>query len=196
MHLFVTSDLSINYTLELLNKDAKLGGMQALRKLIILLIFVGGIVALDRLVVSRPSLPLRQDSYKVLSVFDGDTIEVQTDNGPEKVRFAGINAPETEKPGVVGMCMANEATDRLKALIGSSTVTLIPDSQQTNRDRYGRLLRYVVNWRNQDVSLVLVSEGLAPAMRGFDYEKKNEYLKAEGRAREAKLGVWSQECQR
>ena len=166
------------------------------RILLVILLVMATLFANDYL-AKKPSSPLRNDDYKVVKIYDGDTIEVQTDNGLEKVRFAGINAPETMKPGTDGMCMADEATDMLRELIGTSMqVTLVPDRLQTNRDRYGRLLRYVYNDKNTDVSIELVKLGLAPAIRGFDYDRKDKYQAAESEAKSAGLGVWSEFCKK
>lgn len=164
-------------------------------RVLILGFVILGLYFANTYLARRPASPLRQDDYKVVNIFDGDTIEIQTDNGPEKVRFAGINAPETMKPGTDGMCMSGEATDKLKELIGSSMrVTLVPDALQTNRDRYGRLLRYVYNDQNIDVSFEIVKLGLAPAIRGFDYNHKTKYQTAEAQAKNSGLGVWSEAC--
>jgi endonuclease YncB( thermonuclease family) len=166
------------------------------KKFLFLTTLILGLYVANRFLLTKPvANTVKSDSYKVLEVYDGDTIQVQTENGPEKVRFSGINAPETTKPGVVGMCMADEATKRTRELIGSSKrVILTPDSRQTNRDRYNRLLRYVSNDQNQDINLMLVQEGLAPVMKGFEAEKKTAYLKAEAEAKRQGLGVWSEAC--
>jgi micrococcal nuclease len=165
------------------------------KKFLLLAALIAGLYGVNHFLMTKTASGVKSDSYKVLDVYDGDTIQVQTENGPEKVRFSGINAPETTKPGVVGMCMADEATKRTRELIGNSKkVTLTPDSRQTNRDRYNRLLRYVYNDQNQDINLVLVQEGLAPVMKGFEAEKKTAYLKAEAEAKRQGLGVWGDGC--
>lgn len=88
-------------------------------------------------------------------VVDGDTFTL---NG-EKVRIAGIDAPETRPSRCPREAELGEAaTERLHALLNSGPLELT--SIDRDRDRYGRLLRNVsVNGR--DVGEVLIAEGVA-----------------------------------
>lgn len=85
----------------------------------------------------------------VARVIDGDTFELITG---ERVRLIGIDT--TEK----GEKCYQEAKDRLRELVEGKDIILEKDA--TDKDRYGRLLRYVylddtfINW-------LLVREGLA-----------------------------------
>ncbi|GAI42741.1 unnamed protein product, partial [marine sediment metagenome] len=69
---------------------------------------------------------------KVTEVIDGDTFRTQ--NG-ETIRLLGINTPEIGNPG------ADIAKDFLLLLILNKSVRLEKDI--TDKDDYGRLLRYV-----------------------------------------------------
>jgi endonuclease YncB( thermonuclease family) len=69
----------------------------------------------------------------VVNVIDGDTLDL--DNG-ERVRLVGIDAPES------GTCGADEATTKLTEMaLGRQVILEVSDE---DRDRYGRLLRYVI----------------------------------------------------
>lgn len=94
--------------------------------------------------------------YLVERVIDGDTIELA--NG-ERVRYIGIDTPETRHPRKGKECFGPEATERNRQLVEGKFVWLEQD--QTNRDRYGRLLRYV--W----VDDVLINEALVK--EGYAY---------------------------
>jgi endonuclease YncB( thermonuclease family) len=77
----------------------------------------------------------------VVDVTDGDTIEVRTKGKRRDVRLIGIDTPE-----VFGgrECGGHEASASMKRLLDRGDgVMLIRDRSQDNRDRYGRLLRYV-----------------------------------------------------
>ena len=93
-------------------------------------------------------------------VVDGDTFWI----GGEKVRIAGIDAPETHP----SRCdyeaqLGNAATERLHDLLNSGAVTMT--SIDRDRDVYGRLLRNVqVN--GADVGEAMVSAGVARAYAG------------------------------
>ncbi len=108
----------------------------------------------------------------VTRIIDGDTIVVE---GGERVRLLDIDTPERGEP-----CY-QEAKDRLEELIDGKEVTLEPHAE--DRDRYGRLLRYVF-LEDQLINLVLVHEGLATL---YVYNKgpyHNYFVKAEQTAKE------------
>ena len=69
----------------------------------------------------------------VTGVVDGDTIVL--DSG-ETVRYIGIDTPEVDE------CYGSEATEMNRQLVEGKTAILISDVEE--RDRYDRLLRYVV----------------------------------------------------
>ena len=75
------------------------------------------------------------DRAQVVRVIDGDTIEVNLAGKLYKVRYIGIDTPET------GEWMGPEATAKNEELVGGKVVRLEKDVSET--DRYGRLLRYV-----------------------------------------------------
>ena len=88
-------------------------------------------------------------------VVDGDTFYL---NG-EKVRIAGIDAPETHP----ARCdyearLGNEATQKLHELLNSGAVTV--SSIERDRDIYGRLLRNVAV-DGDDVGETMISAGVA-----------------------------------
>lgn len=69
---------------------------------------------------------------RVIAINDGDTFETQEG---ERVRMLGIDAPETYQPG------GDIARDILGKYLLGRTVRLESDGE--NKDRYGRILRYV-----------------------------------------------------
>jgi micrococcal nuclease len=88
-------------------------------------------------------------------VVDGDTFYI----GGEKVRIAGIDAPETHPPRCnYEARLGEQATEKLRALLNSGAVTMT--SVDRDRDVYGRLLRNVqVN--GADVGAAMVASGVA-----------------------------------
>ena len=71
-------------------------------------------------------------TYVVTNVVDGDTVDL--DNG-ERVRLVGIDTPE------LGDCGADIAAATVTDMVLGKAVTLAASDE--DRDRYGRLLRYV-----------------------------------------------------
>src|SRR5579862_2677792 len=82
--------------------------------------------------------------YTVDHYVDGDTIAVNMNGAVETIRFIGVDTPETHKPNTPVQCYGPDAAAYTKARISQfGKVRLQADSRDTNRDRYGRLLRYV-----------------------------------------------------
>ncbi len=130
----------------------------------------------------------------VLRVIDGDTIEVDRGRGPEKVRYIGVDTPETVNPGSPVEWMGPEASAANRALVDGREVVLERDVSET--DRYGRLLRYV--WLHEGaawtlVNLALVSTGYAAVVTyPPDVKYVDLYLAAQREAREAGRGLWGE----
>lgn len=124
-------------------------------------------------------------TFEVTRVVDGDTIEIE---GGEKVRYIGIDTPETVDPRKPVQCFGVEASKKNKELVEGKTVRLEKDI--TDRDKYSRLLRYV--WVGDlFINLELVKQGFASSYSyPPDIKYQKEFLAAETEAREAKRGLW------
>jgi micrococcal nuclease len=112
----------------------------------------------------------------VTEVIDGDTIGVFINNTTYRVRYIGINTPESGEP------CGSEATAFNNSLVGGKTVIMVKDVSET--DRYGRLLRYVYV-DDLFVNAELVAKGYAEAVRyppDTRYAEHFEELEAQARA--------------
>ena len=130
-----------------------------------------------------------QESWRevvVERVIDGDTIEIG--NGVH-IRYIGINAPESVKPGSLIECFGEESSLRNKELVEGKTIRLEKDISE--KDKYGRLLRYVYLQDGTLVNEILVREGYAYAFTfPPDVKLKNLFQQAENEARKKKVGLW------
>jgi micrococcal nuclease len=97
-----------------------------------------------------------ENQSRVTDVIDGDTVEVAigVEGEHERVRLIGIDAPER------GECGYGEAGGHLFDLVDGKTVNLDSDPSQADRDRYGRLLRYVFVG-SDNVNEAMVADGYA-----------------------------------
>ncbi|MBD3279343.1 MAG: hypothetical protein GF390_01375 [Candidatus Pacebacteria bacterium] len=122
----------------------------------------------------------------VTEVIDGDTIKL---SDGRKVRYIGIDTPETKDPRVGQECFGQEAAQHNQQLVENKVVYLEKDVNDT--DRYGRLLRYV--WLDgQMINQQLVVQGYAFASSyPPDVAYQKQLRLAEQQAREAGLGLWS-----
>lgn len=132
------------------------------------------------------------ERVSVVSVIDGDTIEVLLGGRRERVRYIGIDTPEWRGTAQADECLAAEAYQVNVELVEGEEVTLVRDVSE--RDEYGRLLRYVLV-ETKDVGAELLRTGLARAVRiEPDSARYNEYVDLERDAREAALGQWGGVC--
>ena len=125
----------------------------------------------------------------VVSVVDGDTIKIE---GGEIVRYIGMNTPETVAPGRDIECMGREASGKNKDLVQGKIVELEKDVSE--RDRYGRLLRYI--WIGDTlINEVLVRSGFASvATYPPDVKYMSKFIEAQRLAVSEKKGLWSGVC--
>jgi endonuclease YncB( thermonuclease family) len=138
---------------------------------------------------SKGKQQIRQ-SARVIRVIDGDTVEVRLATGGRKdVRLVGIDTPE-----VYGgtECGGPEASESLKGILPPRTrVTLLSDPSQDEKDRYGRLLRYV-HKGGKDVNRQQVYRGFAAVYvyNHNPFSRTASYRKAARVAKSAGRGVW------
>lgn len=127
----------------------------------------------------------------VAKVTDGDTIDVRRKGRRDTVRLIGIDTPEEYFGEECGGAQA--AASMRQLLDVGERVRLIRDRSQANRDRYGRLLRYV-QARGRDVGRAQVRRGWA-AVYVYDapFARVESYRRARDKAKHADRGVW-QRC--
>jgi endonuclease YncB( thermonuclease family) len=119
----------------------------------------------------------------VSSIVDGDTIQVQMNGQEYKVRYIGIDAPESGTGN-----QASTATAANSAMTSGQTIMMVKDQSET--DSFDRLLRYVVAG-NGFVNYELVRQGYASAK---DYPPDSacalNLATAMNEAQSNHLGLW------
>jgi endonuclease YncB( thermonuclease family) len=138
----------------------------------------------------------RTERAELVRVVDGDTIRVSIDGTEYRVRYIGIDTPESVRPGSPVEEFAIEASEANRELVVGRRLVLERDVSET--DRFGRLLRYV--WtvdgadRHTFVNLELLRLGYAQvATYPPDVRYVDLFLAAQREAREAERGLWSRE---
>ncbi len=136
-------------------------------------------------------------SGRVLWVYDADTIHV---SGIGQVRLRGIDAPERQP----------DRRDRFFIRMGIEPIRLRPihaigkafleeqikgqkvtlQVEEPVKDKYGRLLAYVLMPDGRLANRVLLEEGYAIVYRYFDFQHKMNFLHIEQQARRKKVGLW------
>ncbi len=122
----------------------------------------------------------------VTKVVDGDTIDVRIGNQTYRVRYIGIDAPES---ATTQEQLGRQASNKNKELVQDKIVTLIKDVSET--DRYNRLLRYVLVG-DTFVNYELVRLGFASAIAyPPDVACESVFLGAQQSAMSALAGLWA-----
>jgi endonuclease YncB( thermonuclease family) len=124
------------------------------------------------------------DAARVIRIVDGDTIEVTLNGRSETVRYVGIDTPERGQPGY------RAATEANRSLVEGRTVYLRQD--RSERDAFGRLLRYVFLEDGTVVNAQLIADGWAqPVEYKPDTARADEFLRLALEAANEKRGFWS-----
>lgn len=131
-------------------------------------------------------------SAGVTRVVDGDTVEVLAGAQRHTIRLIGIDTPDATDPRTPVQCFGPEASDRAKELLEEQTVWLETDSSQSDRDQYGRSLRYVWLADGRLFNLEMVRGGYAHEYTfQVPYRYQESFKRAQAEAREQNQGLWS-----
>jgi micrococcal nuclease len=121
-------------------------------------------------------------------VVDGDTIVLR---GGERVRYIGVDTPESVKPGTPVQCYAKAASHANAGMVAGERVRLRYDAER--QDRYGRTLAYVVRARDGlFVNAELVRRGYAvPLTIPPNVAHAGDFRRLARAARKAGRGLWA-----
>lgn len=142
--------------------------------------------------------PLFPHPARVLRIIDGDTIEVRYQGVEMTVRFLGINCPElTPTPEPYG-----EEAKQFTAQHALPTYDVgleFDDDQCANvptpagcLDIYDRLLAYIRTASQEDLSALLLANGLARVYTASTCGRQSAYLQIQAQAQVDGVGIWSQ----
>jgi len=146
-------------------------------------------VALAALLAIAAGVAAQTFTATVVRVVDGDTIWVTLGGHAEKVRYIGMDTPETHHPTRGEEPGGREATLVNRRLVEQKTVRLELDVR--HRDRYGRLLAYVYVGETM-INAELVRLGYAQVMTVPPNVKyATLFVNLQREAREAGRGLWA-----
>jgi len=112
----------------------------------------------------------------VLNVLDGDTLTIQTPDGPKTVHIGGFESPEPGQP------FFEEAKTLTTKLINGKPVTVFADGRIDNQS-----IVKLVPASHKNIPLVLISSGLGWVSRPVRQAEKE----IETKARMKHIGIWS-----
>lgn len=132
--------------------------------------------------------------YRVTEAEDGDTISVDMSGKTERVRFIGVDTPETHDPRKPVQCFGQAASNFTKQLLGDQPVRLVTDDLSGNRDRYDRLLRYIYLPDGRLLQEEIIRAGYGFAYTSFPFSKSELFKQLETEAHQQGRGLWGS-CQ-
>ena len=127
--------------------------------------------------------------FRVLKVYDGDTIKVTGFDLTFKIRLVGIDSPEIGYKGQKSQPFSQKAKQHLESLLDNRKIAI----KSYGTGAYNRQLAEVfVN--NKNINMEMIRAGLAEVYKGRRPKNLDSqtYLEEEVRARRAKKGMWIQ----
>ncbi|PIR49618.1 hypothetical protein COU79_03865 [Candidatus Peregrinibacteria bacterium CG10_big_fil_rev_8_21_14_0_10_54_7] len=178
---------------------------------------LGWAEAVEGRIYRPPVLQGERVPARVTNVVDGDTVDIvltdidhldripdalrrqwlgiQSQKNPSiRVRLIGIDTPETVHPSKPVEEYGKQASEFTRALLQGKNVELEFDAELY--DKYERLLAYVFTEDGTMAQAELLRRGLAYAYLRFPFARKDEFFAYEQGARQAQLGLWSNEAAR
>ena len=175
-----------------------------MKKLILLIIILlvsvcyaqNKITYLNNSVYDLSSIPIEDlVAAKVRRAIDGDTVEVVIlYNTPglseiERVRMIGVDTPETKDPRKEVQYYGKEASVFTAEQLTNKYVYLAFDNQL--RDKYNRLLCYILLEDRQLFNYNLIYWGYGHAYTSFPFIYMSSFKEAEAIAKENRIGLWA-----
>ena len=137
---------------------------------------------------------LSKDNVILSKCIDGDTARIIVNNEEVKVRFIGIDSPESaipnEEPEKYGVEASNYTCKKLKS---AKKIVLEYEDKSDRKDKYGRTLAYVFV-DDKLLQELIVKNGYAKVKYiNEDYKYYIKLINAEEKAKTNKKGIYSEE---
>jgi len=136
----------------------------------------------------------RKESYSVKRVIDGDSFEIdEKDVSGKNIRVKLLGADSLQKidTGKTKSRFSRLSGDYARRILDGKKVLLVPENNFEDKDKYGSILRYVYLEDGTFINMKLIEDGYASANRQNNISKKNDFIKAENKARDQKKGLWA-----
>jgi len=135
------------------------------------------------------SVVFKGQLFKVLKVYDGDTIKVTGYDLIFKIRLVGIDSPEIGYKGQKSQPFSQDAKLYLANLVDDSEITI----KSYGTGSYNRQLAEVFI-ENTNINIEMIKAGLAEVYKGRRPKKldSQKYFREESNARRTEKGMWVQ----
>lgn len=131
----------------------------------------------------------KEQTFNVLKIYDGDTIQVKGLGLIFKIRLVGIDAPEIGYNGQQSQPFSRKAKTYLTTLLKNKNIRL----KSYGTGGYNRQLAEIF-YNNENINIKMIRAGLAEVYTGrrpklLDSE---HYLNEQAAAKRSGLGIWTQ----
>ena len=138
---------------------------------------------------------LQKAKFKVIKIYDGDTITISDGTHEIRVRLIGIDTPEMNEKNPILKKLAFQAKDYLSSLILNQFIYLQLDhfnEKSMHLDKFGRLLAYVYRFSdNLFVNAQMMRMGFSQEYERYAFEQLHYFRKLAAQAKAEKLGIWA-----
>lgn len=124
--------------------------------------------------------------FELKKVIDGDTIEIQNDEGTLRLQLIGIDSPEPNE------CFGKKARRKAnEVLTQAGQFRVEEDDTQDKKDKYERLLGYIHLPDGRNFNEMMIREGYASEYT-FEksYKYKSDFKNAQRYAQQNNIGIW------
>ena len=172
----------------------------------VVLAVLAGVVVLDRCVgigfreaikartmMGADGRKYHRKSFTVVHIVDGDTLDIDIADGKyaqTRIRLLGVDTPETKDDRVGLMYYGPEATEFVSQLALGKKVTVLLDTVSDRRDRYGRLLAYIMLDDKRVLNEEIIRHGFGYADLRFAHSDFDLYENVMTEAIKAESGLW------
>ena len=128
-----------------------------------------------------------RQKFKVIKIFDGDSLQVSAMDLVFSIRLCGIDSPEMGTKGLKGQPFSRAARSYLETLLNGREITL----KSHGADSYHRQLAEIF-LDGKNINIEIIKRGLAEVYRGNPPKTLDIqlYFKEEEKARGAGKGIW------
>ncbi len=158
--------------------------------------FGGSVVrdfALRRNAAGRDAKQYHGNTYTIVKVIDGDTLDIDIPDGDleyTRIRLLGIDTPETKDARYDVMHYGPQAEEFTRSLCENQAVSILIDTQSPARDKYNRLLCYVVFEDSTVLNELLIERGYGYADLRFAHSRYKKFVSLMESAARNRLGLW------
>jgi micrococcal nuclease len=109
---------------------------------------------------------------QILKVVDGDTIDASIDLGfdislEKRIRFAGIDTPESRTTNLKEKALGLESKEWLKKALEGAKDIIIKTEKPDSTEKYGRIIGHLfINGQDTSLNTQMIDEGYALAYDG------------------------------